>query len=85
MDEVRALLETQPLLTLFLTIALGYVVGELSIKGVSLGSGRRSLRGTGDRRIRTQSRRHPPFSEPLACCYSFTASASSTAHSFSRA
>jgi putative transport protein len=39
MDAVRALLETQPLFTLFLTIALGYVVGEFSIKGVSLGSG----------------------------------------------
>ncbi|MCY1340319.1 putative transport protein YidE [compost metagenome] len=39
MDAVRGLLETQPLFTLFLTIALGYVVGELSIKGVSLGSG----------------------------------------------
>jgi putative transport protein len=33
------LLETQPLLTLFLTVALGYVVGEISIKGVALGSG----------------------------------------------
>jgi putative transport protein len=39
MDAVRALLETQPLFTLFLTIALGYVVGQFSIKGVSLGSG----------------------------------------------
>ncbi|KWR79458.1 aspartate:alanine exchanger family transporter [Cupriavidus sp. IDO] len=39
MDAVRTLLETQPLLTLFLTVALGYVVGEISIKGVSLGSG----------------------------------------------
>jgi putative transport protein len=39
MDAVRTLLETQPLFTLFLTVALGYVVGELSIKGVSLGSG----------------------------------------------
>ncbi|CAB3786431.1 aspartate:alanine exchanger family transporter [Pararobbsia alpina] len=39
MDAVRTLLETQPLLTLFVTVALGYVVGEMSIKGVSLGSG----------------------------------------------
>ncbi|MEM5461952.1 TrkA C-terminal domain-containing protein [Paraburkholderia phytofirmans] len=39
MDTLRALLETQPLFTLFLTIGLGYVVGEFSIKGVSLGSG----------------------------------------------
>jgi putative transport protein len=39
MDAVRTLLESQPLLTLFLTIALGYVIGEWSIKGVALGSG----------------------------------------------
>jgi len=39
MDTVRTLLETQPLFVLFLTVALGYVVGEISIKGVSLGSG----------------------------------------------
>lgn len=39
MDAVRTLLETQPLLTLFLTVALGYVIGEINIKGVSLGSG----------------------------------------------
>ena len=39
MDAVRTLLETQPLFTLFLTVALGYVVGEISIKGFSLGSG----------------------------------------------
>jgi putative transport protein len=39
MDTVRTLLETQPLFTLFLTVALGYVVGEISIKGVALGSG----------------------------------------------
>ncbi len=39
MDALRTLLETQPLLTLFLTIALGYVVGEINIKGFSLGSG----------------------------------------------
>jgi putative transport protein len=39
MQEIRILLETQPLLTLFLTVALGYVVGEINIKGFSLGSG----------------------------------------------
>ena len=39
MEQVRLLLETQPLLTLFLTIALGYLVGEINIKGFSLGSG----------------------------------------------
>lgn len=39
MDAIKTLLEAQPLLTLFVTVALGYVVGELNIKGVSLGSG----------------------------------------------
>ncbi|WP_322042103.1 aspartate:alanine exchanger family transporter [Paraburkholderia sp. J67] len=39
MNAFRILLETQPLLTLFVTVALGYVMGEISIKGVSLGSG----------------------------------------------
>ena len=31
--------QPQPLLTLFLTVALGYLVGEIDIKGFSLGSG----------------------------------------------
>ena len=39
MEAIKALLETQPLFTLFLTVALGYLVGEISIKGFSLGSG----------------------------------------------
>jgi len=39
MDAIRTLLETQPLFTLFLTVALGYLVGEIDIKGFSLGSG----------------------------------------------
>src|SRR5262245_9628403 len=39
MEFFRSLLEQQPLMGLFLTIALGYVVGEISIKGFSLGVG----------------------------------------------
>ncbi len=39
MDEIKALLETQPLFSLFLTVALGFLVGEINIKGFSLGSG----------------------------------------------
>ena len=39
MEFIRTLLEQQPLMALFLTIALGYVVGEISIKGFSLGVG----------------------------------------------
>ncbi len=39
MEEIRTLLETQPLFSLFLTVALGFLVGEINIKGFSLGSG----------------------------------------------
>ncbi|KAK47300.1 YidE/YbjL duplication [Caballeronia jiangsuensis] len=39
MDAVRAFLENQSLFALFLTIALGYLIGEINIKGVALGSG----------------------------------------------
>lgn len=39
MDTVRHFLEAQPLFTLFLTIALGYALGQLSIRGFSLGAG----------------------------------------------
>ncbi|MDR0225751.1 MAG: YidE/YbjL duplication [Burkholderiaceae bacterium] len=39
MDAVRHFLEAQPLFTLFLTIALGYAIGQLSIRGFSLGAG----------------------------------------------
>src|SRR4249920_3026560 len=39
MDWLRALLETSPMTALFLTIAAGYLVGELNLKGFALGSG----------------------------------------------
>ena len=39
MDILRTLLEQQPMLALFLTIALGYLVGEINVKGFSLGAG----------------------------------------------
>ena len=39
MEFIRTLLEQQPLMTLFLTIAIGYLVGEINIKGFSLGVG----------------------------------------------
>lgn len=38
-EFIRALLEQQPLMALFLTIAIGYLVGEINIKGFSLGVG----------------------------------------------
>ena len=39
MEFIQAVLEQQPLMALFLTIAIGYVVGEVNIKGFSLGVG----------------------------------------------
>lgn len=39
MEFIKALLEQQPMMALFLTIALGYLLGEINIKGFSLGVG----------------------------------------------
>ena len=39
MEFVGMLLEQQPIMALFLTIAIGYLVGEINIKGFSLGVG----------------------------------------------
>jgi putative transport protein len=39
MDFIRTLFEQQPLLAMFLTIAVGYLVGEINIGGFSLGVG----------------------------------------------
>src|SRR5688572_767507 len=39
MELIRRLLEQQPLMALFLTIAIGYLVGEINVKGFSLGVG----------------------------------------------
>jgi putative transport protein len=39
MEFIRTLLEQQPFMALFLTIAIGYLVGEINIKGFSLGVG----------------------------------------------
>ena len=39
MEFVRTLLEQQPLMALFLTIAIGYLAGEINVKGFSLGVG----------------------------------------------
>jgi hypothetical protein len=35
MEAIKALLEQQPLMALFLTIASGYLVGEINVKGFS--------------------------------------------------
>lgn len=39
MDLIKTFLEQQPMMALFLTIAIGYLVGEINIKGFSLGVG----------------------------------------------
>ena len=39
MEFIKTLLEQQPLMALFLTVAIGYLVGEINIKGFSLGVG----------------------------------------------
>jgi putative transport protein len=39
MDAIRVFLEQQPLLSMFLVIALGYAAGEISLRGFSLGIG----------------------------------------------
>src|SRR5678815_3695699 len=39
MDTLRTFLEQQQMLALFLTIAIGYLVGEINVKGFSLGAG----------------------------------------------
>src|SRR5215210_5929273 len=39
MEFLRTMLEQQPILALFFTIAVGYLVGEINIKGFSLGAG----------------------------------------------
>ena len=39
LDFLQQILEAQPLMAMFLTIAVGYVVGSLTYKGFSLGIG----------------------------------------------
>ena len=39
MEVIKAFFEQQPMMVLFLTIAIGYLVGEINIKGFSLGIG----------------------------------------------
>ena len=39
LELIRTLLESSPLLALFLAIATGYAVGQISFGGVSFGAG----------------------------------------------
>ena len=84
MDFIRTLLEQQPLMALFLTIAIGYLVGEINIKGFSLGVGAVLFVALGigwfaPRRCRTDGR------NAWSGAFSSTPSASNTASSFSSA
>ena len=73
MEEIKTLLETQPLFALFLTIALGYLVGEINIKGFSLGSGAVLFVDWQSADLPRKLRR-PPCSGQWACCCSSMAS-----------
>src|SRR5215813_6144227 len=39
MQFIRTTLEQRPMVALFLTIAIGYLIGKINIKGLSLGAG----------------------------------------------
>jgi len=39
METVKHILEQQPMVSLFLVIALGYLAGQINVKGFSLGVG----------------------------------------------
>ena len=78
MDWLRAILEASPLTALFLTIAAGYLVGEVNLKGFALGSGAVLFVGLACGAFAPKSA-PPGCSAPWACCSSSTASASSTA------
>ncbi len=39
MELIKTFLEQQPMMALFFTIAIGYLIGEINIKGFSLGAG----------------------------------------------
>src|SRR3954469_24039061 len=39
MNVVRAILESSPLLALFLAIAAGYAIGQITVAGISFGAG----------------------------------------------
>src|SRR5215470_10750969 len=39
MDAIRTILESSPLLALFVAIATGYAIGQISIGGISFGAG----------------------------------------------
>ena len=85
MEFVRTLLEQQPLMALFLTIAIGYLVGEINIKGFSLGVGAVLFVALGDGLVRAQvgagadGRDARPRALPLCASASSTASSSSSA------
>lgn len=82
MDTLRTLLEAQSLFTLFIAVALGYVVGEIGIKGVSPGSGAVLFVGLAIGGFAPSLQRQRCSARSGSCSFC-TASASSTATSSS--
>ena len=83
MESVKVSLETQPLFTLFLTVALGYLVGEINIKGF-LSAPEPFCSSDWPSAASPPSRHRRRCSARSDYCSSCTGSASSTAHSSSR-
>ena len=60
LELARDIIGTQPILTAFLAIGLGYLVGQISVGGFSLGVGAVLFVGLAHRRIRSQGADHRP-------------------------
>ena len=84
LDILRTLLEASPLLALFLAIATGYAIGQISIAGVSFGAGAVLFTGLIIGAIAPKAA-PPGWSAPSVSSCSSTASASSTGRNSSRA
>ena len=59
LDLARDIIGSQPILTIFLAIGLGYLIGQISIGGFSLGVGARFVRRSRDRRISPRKPKSP--------------------------
>ncbi len=58
LDLARDIIGSQPILTAFLAIGVGYLVGQINIGGFSLGVGAVLVRRPCHRRVRAQSPDH---------------------------
>ena len=66
---IRSILEASPLLALFIAVAAGYAIGQISIAGVSFGAGAVLFSGLFIGAIAPRPRR-PAWSGPSASCSS---------------